>query len=57
MDPVETLKLAREALETANNADDKEDCFEALEELARHFENIDRWMSKGGFSPWNIPQK
>lgn len=61
MDPNETLRLMREALESASAFEQMETPMrdamrlEALGEAAACAESLDEWLSKGGFMPraWN----
>lgn len=52
MDPRETLRRMREIV-TATN--EKEAGYRG--ELYDLFEDLDEWMSKGGFSPWDEKQR
>jgi hypothetical protein len=62
MDPVATLKAARQALRDYRSAEKLENVGEMLlaaesaAELADDFEALDKWMSRGGFSPWHASQ-
>lgn len=51
MDPNEALKQAREALQTWDNSLDRDEARDAAEQLARTFEALDQWLSRGGFLP------
>ena len=52
MDPDETLKCAREALEILNCDLSFEPArLDASDDLVAAFEALDEWLSKGGFLP------
>jgi hypothetical protein len=52
MDPNETLRLLRErAANVIRQADEGLDNPEACFDLAEAFQNLDEWISKGGFLP------
>jgi hypothetical protein len=61
MDPIATLKAARQALRDYRSAEKLENIGEVLlaaesaADLADDFEALDEWMSRGGFSPWSKP--
>lgn len=59
MDPNETLRFAREALERFQRAPvTTRDSVMAAMDLAEAFEALDGWLSRGGFVPnaWWAPQ-
>lgn len=53
MDPNETLRSLRELVEQVYN--EEGDVNDQLEDFAGYFEDLDGWISKGGFLPrdWN----
>jgi hypothetical protein len=56
MDPEQALRDARAALRMIRSGQaDTQGMAEATEELANAFEDLDGWLSKGGFLPkaWN----
>lgn len=59
MDPVETLRNARETaaaiVAIIDNGDDPEELETLAADLAEHFQALDQWMCRDGFNPWNIP--
>lgn len=54
MDPNETMRLLRNAIKRSCDADvkrDREAETDALLEIREHVENLDRWITRGGFLP------
>ncbi len=57
MDPYVTLRKAREAAKAirskeGNGHTDTVDVMPDLYDVLEAFEDLDDWLSKGGFSPW-----
>ena len=55
MDPNETLRLLRQAIDESIEADmrhDREDEMDALLSIREHVENLDRWIRRGGVLPY-----
>jgi hypothetical protein len=51
MDPNETLKIIRDALEASREAAYKEDAFAQMACAQAAFEDLDEWLTYGGFPP------
>ena len=56
MDPDACLQGLRNALETYKSAPGPNDRLCAADLLAEYFEELDTWLSKGGFAPLAWPQ-
>lgn len=51
MDPDELLSRMRLALHKFNNPSYIEDIQESAEDIARDFDDLDEWLTQGGFLP------
>ena len=52
MDPDAVMRRLRSALSDYGSAGDIEDAIEAADEFGRAFADLDAWLSKGGFLPY-----